>query len=165
MASTSAAGQGPSRREIFDASFTGAQDRPWIPRLRADPPAYHPVPHNLSEFRLQEGQERERRLRRLWRSLPKNPKVDHDDAEDEAVAQQYSVEDDHSLSLESAKRLQEMYNDELFNRFRGHGLFHRNISWEDFVRYAEAKETGAWSSCLPCCEDNRLVCFPPFVYT
>ena len=143
MASASTTGQGPSRRDIFDASLAGAQDRPWIPRLRSDPPAYHPIPHSLSEFRSQEGRERETRLRRLWRSLPKNPKVNHDELEDEAVARRYAVQDDHSLTPESARRLQEMYNDELFDRCRGKGFLHRNIGWEDFERYAEAKETGA----------------------
>jgi solute carrier family 25 (mitochondrial phosphate transporter), member 23/24/25/41 len=154
MASTCTAGQGPSKREIFDASFTGAQERPWIPRLRSDPPAFHPVSHNLSEFRIREGNERERRLRRLWRSLPKNPKVNHDESEDRAIADRYSVEDDHSLTPESAKRLQEMYNDELFARFLGKGFLHRTISWDDFERYAENKEAGKCLSCLPCLHDN-----------
>lgn len=144
MASTSTTSQRPSRRDIFEASFTGAQDRPWLPRLRSDPPAYHPVPHNLSEFRTLEGEEaRQRRLRRLWSSLLKKPKNNHDDSEDEAVARQYAVNDDDSLTAESAKRLQEMYHDELFNRCRGEGFLHRNIGWKEFEKYAEAKEAGA----------------------
>lgn len=148
MVSSSTSGQGPSRREVYEASLNGVQDRPWLPRLRSDPPAYHPVPHNLSEFRVQEGKEsRERRLRRLWTSLPKNPKISHDEAEDEAVASKYAVEDDHSLTEDDAKRLQEMYNDELYNRFRGEGFLHRNVGWNEFVRYTEAKEVGALSSC------------------
>ena len=137
-------GQGPSRREIFEASLNGTQNRPWLPRLRSDPPAYRPIPHNLAEFRAQEGKEsRERLLRRLWKSLPKQPKIHHDLSEDEAVARRFAVEDDHSLTEESARRLQEMYNDELFVRCRREGLLRRNIEWAEFERYAEAKEAGA----------------------
>lgn len=144
MASTFTGGQGPSRRAVFEASFTGAQDRPWIPRLRSDPPAYRPAPHNLCEFRELEGKEaREHRLRHLWSSLPKNPKINHDELEDEAVARQYAVEDDRSLTRENARRLQEMYNDEFFHCVRGEGFLHRNVGWKEFTKYADAKEAGA----------------------
>ncbi|EKM59223.1 uncharacterized protein PHACADRAFT_85734 [Phanerochaete carnosa HHB-10118-sp] len=145
MASTPSRGQGPSRREIFEASFTGAQDRPWIPRLRSDPSAYHPVPHNLCEFRELEGKEaRERRLRRLWSTLPKNRGINHDESEDEAIARQYAVEDDRSLTPDSAKRLQEMYHDEFFHRLRGESFLHRTIGWKEFLKYADAKEAELW---------------------
>lgn len=150
MAATSTRGKGPSRREIFEASFNGAQDRPWLPRLRADPPAYRPAPHDLCQFRGLEGKEsRERRLRRLWNSLPKNPKIKHDEDEDEAIARKYAVEDDQSLTEDDAKRLQEMYNDELYNNCLGSGFLHRKIGWKEFERYADAKEAGAFPSCSP----------------
>ena len=136
----------PTRREVFEASLAGAQTRPFIPRLRSDPPAYQPVPHNLVEFRAQESKEhRERRLKRLWLSLPKRQKIDHDESEDEEVARAYPVESDHALTAESAQRLQEMYQDELLNRCRKHsaGFLQRRIGWLEFEKYAEAKEAGA----------------------
>lgn len=137
MASSSSAVQRPPRRDIFEASLHGAQQRPFIPRLRADPPAYQPVPHNLLEFRALEGERnRELRLRQLFRSLPQHPRPDHDDADDEAVADSaaYAVHDDRALTQESAKRLEEMYQDELYSRFRKHkfGFLHRNVGWAEF---------------------------------
>ncbi|KAI0347249.1 mitochondrial carrier [Trametopsis cervina] len=137
----------PSRRDIFDDSLSGARTRPFIPRLRSDPPVYEPVPHNLLEFRAQEGGEtRERRLRRLWQSLPKKQKLRHDESEDADVARKVSVDDDHSLTKENAKRLEDMYHDELLLRFRGHtaGFLNRDITWREFAEYADAKEAELW---------------------
>ena len=141
--------QCPTRREVFEASLAGAQTRPFIPRLRSDPPPYQPLPHSLVEFRVQEGREnREHRLKQLWYSLPKKQKLEHDESEDEKVAKECSVEGDHTLTAESAQRLEEMYQDELVSRCRKDtaGFLHRNISWLEFQKYAEAKETGA---CCP----------------
>ena len=153
MASSPGPGaQRPSGRQVFEASLSGAQARPFIPRLRSDPPAYQPVPHNLLEFREHEGKDvRERRLRRLWISLPKNQKLNHDESGDQEIAEQYRVEDEHSLTKERAERLQEMYQDELLLRFRKHtaGFLHRNITWKEFEKYADAKESGE-SACLVC---------------
>lgn len=135
------------RREIFEASFSGAQPRPFIPRLRSDPPSYQPLPHNLFEFREQEGQEcRTTRLKKLWATLPKNVRINHGEDEDEQVAKEYTVDDGKQLlTREWAQRLEEMYQDELFTRCRTHtlGLLHRNIGWAEFEKYAEAKEAGA----------------------
>ncbi|KAI0773450.1 mitochondrial carrier [Irpex lacteus] len=148
MASSSAPGSpGPSKRDIFERSLSGAQTRPFIPRLRSDPPPYQPIPHNLLEFRAQEGKEtREKRLKKLWQSLPKKQKRRHDAGEDDVVAKKWEVEDDHSLTKESAKRLQDMYHDELLLRFRGHtaGLLNRDISWHEFEKYADTKEAELW---------------------
>ena len=144
----------PTRREVFEASFSGAQTRPFIPRLRSDPPSYQPLPHNLVEFREQEGQEsRTSRLRQLWLTLPKDVRINHAEAEDEQVAREFAVDGDQSLTRERAERLQEMYQDELFSRCRTHTteLLHRNIGWVEFEKYAEAKEAGACPcSCLTC---------------
>ncbi|KAI0702892.1 mitochondrial carrier [Cytidiella melzeri] len=137
----------PSRRDIFEQSLSGAQTRPFIPRLRSDPTSYQPIPHNLVEFRVQESRAgREKRLRRLWLSLPKNRTLTHDAGDDADVARTWTVEDEHSLTKESATRLQEMYQDELLLRFRGHtaGLLNRDISWTEFEKYAEAKEAELW---------------------
>ena len=144
--SASASGQQRiSRREIFEASLSGKQTRPFVPRLRSDPPAYQPIPHNLAEFRVQEGRDvRERRLRRLWVSLPKHPKLQHYESDDGEVAKEYPVANDHCLTKESAQRLEEMYQDELLLRFRRHtaGFLNRNIGWEEFEKYADVKEAG-----------------------
>lgn len=146
MASSPGPGvQRPSRRQIFEASLSGAQARPFIPRLRSDPPAYQPVPHNLVEFREHEGKDvRERRLRRLWLSLPKKQRLNHDESSDEEIAKEYTVADEHSLTKEGAQRLQEMYQDELLLRFRRHtaGFLHRSIGWKEFEKYADTKEAG-----------------------
>ncbi|KAF7798945.1 hypothetical protein EIP86_010173 [Pleurotus ostreatoroseus] len=142
----------PSGREVFDASLSGAQTRPFLPHLRSDPPAYQPVPHNLLEFRAQEGREnREHRLRTLWLGLPKRQRSLHDEYEDEQVAREVlppEVAGEHhgKLTKESAKRLEEMYQDELLKRFRTHtaGFLHRNIGWKEFEKYADAKEAELW---------------------
>ena len=139
----------PTRQEVFEGSFSGAQARPFLPRLRSDPPAYQPVPHSLKEFRVQEGKDnRQRRLKQVYLALPKRIRFNHDEDDDEEVAKEYPAESDHSLTPESAQRLQEMYQDELLSRFRRHtgGFLHRNIGWPEFEKYAEAKEAGA---CIP----------------
>ena len=98
---------------------------------------------------VQEGKDnRQRRLKQVYLALPKGIKFNHDEDDDEEVAKEYPVESDHSLTPESAQRLQEMYQDELLSRFRRHtgGFLHRNIGWPEFEKYAEAKEAGA---CFP----------------
>ncbi len=53
------------KRAVYDGSISGAQDRPYIPHLRSDPPSFHPLPRSLAEFRNQEGREyRKARLER-----------------------------------------------------------------------------------------------------
>ena len=133
----------PTRREIFDATLSGVQRPPFIPRLKSDPPAYHPIPHSLVEFREQEGfVNREQRFHRLWMKLPK--RVPHHDIDDDEVSRQYPVRNDHALTEESAKRLEAMYEDELLGSCGGHtsGFKRRVVSWEDFQKYAETKEAG-----------------------
>lgn len=135
----------PTGKEIFDASFTGAQNRPFIPRLRSDPPAYHPLPHSLLEFRELEGaNRREQRLQDLWRSLPK--RSHHNGNDDEEIGRKYPVRSDGSLTAESAKQLEEMYEDELLGHCGGHtsGFLRRSIGWKEFRLYAEAKEAELW---------------------
>lgn len=77
-------------------------------------------------------------------SLPKHPKLQHDESADEEIAKEHVVDDDHSLTKESAQRLQEMYQDELLLRFRRHtaGFLNRNIGWKEFEKYADTKEAG-----------------------
>ncbi|CCM03175.1 uncharacterized protein FIBRA_05297 [Fibroporia radiculosa] len=135
----------PSNRDVFEASLSGAQDRSYIPRLRSDPLEYHTIPHNLQEFRAQEGPERrERRLRKLWSRLPKrtSPETELDDC----VAEAYPVKSDGVLTPEGARKLQEMYEAELCGRCGAHtrGFLHRSCSWSEFLKYADAKEAELW---------------------
>ncbi len=135
--------QRPSGREIFEASLSGAQSRPFIPPLKSDPP-YQPLPHSLLEFRQQEGAvERERRLRQLWLKLPKRHHLGHE-GEAEETANEFPVQSDSSLTLEGAMRLKEMYETELLGRCGGHtsGFTRRHIGWKEFQKYAEGKEAG-----------------------
>lgn len=137
--------QRPSGREIFEASLSGAQSRPFIPPLKSDPPSFQPLPHSLLEFRQQEGTgERERRLRQLWMKLPKRTRIDHEE-DHEGVAEDYPVQSESSLTLEGAMKLKAMYEAELLGRCGGHtsGFTRRHIGWREFQKYAEAKEAGA----------------------
>ncbi|KZT20402.1 mitochondrial carrier [Neolentinus lepideus HHB14362 ss-1] len=136
---------GPSNREIYEACLSGAQERPYIPRLRSDPPAYHPLSHSLLEFRQQEGaEERELWLRELWKRLPKRKLANVDE---EAVSKAIPVLDNTSLTPERAKKLQEMYEDELVGtcNSNGLGLTRLHIGWKEFKRYAEQKEAELWT--------------------
>ena len=133
----------PSARQIFEEVYSGARPRPFIPRLRSDPPPYQPIPHSLREFRDQEGAEdRYKRLRELWRRLPKRD--GQHDVDDEAVARTYPVKSDGDLTAESAKQLGEMYDDELLGRCGAppRGPFSKRVSWNEFEKYADAKEAG-----------------------
>ncbi|KDQ64584.1 hypothetical protein JAAARDRAFT_187904 [Jaapia argillacea MUCL 33604] len=135
----------PSKRELFEATFSGAQDRPFIPRLRSDPPAYHPLPHSLLEFRSGEGrEEREKWLHLLWKRLPKRSAPLSDDEE---IARLNPVKDHASLTQEKAEKLQQMYEDELLGRCNTHSLApsKAHITWKDFKKYAEAKEAELWN--------------------
>lgn len=143
--STGVHGDQPSKRELFDATLSGAQDPPYIPRLRSDLPTYRPVPHSLQEFRDQEGHEaRERRLRELWSRLPQ--RSGSLDADDERFAETYAVKADGALTPETARKLQEMYDNELRSRCGAHtsGFLHRKTSWREFRKYADMKEAELW---------------------
>ncbi|KAI0638147.1 mitochondrial carrier [Trametes polyzona] len=138
----------PSARQLYEDVLSGARPRPFIPRLRSDPPPYQPIPHSLREFREQEGVEgRQRRLRALWRRLPKrdwgsDPGVDDADA----VGRAYPIKSDGDITAESARQLGEMYEDELLGRcgVRTRGPFSKRVSWTEFEKYADAKEAELW---------------------
>ncbi|KAL4081688.1 mitochondrial carrier domain-containing protein [Scleroderma yunnanense] len=132
----------PTNRDIFEASFSGAQDRPSIPKLRLDPP-YHPIPHSLVEFREGEGKEnRERRFHGIWKSLS-NPS--YHDPDTVGTRPPPSRE---TLTLD--KEAETIRNeDELFLRCCGdrHTMDKQptHIRWADFRKYAEAKEAELWT--------------------
>ncbi|KAH9938193.1 mitochondrial carrier [Fomitopsis serialis] len=142
--------RGPSNRALYEACLAGAQDHPYIPRLRSDPPPYQFIPHSLQEFRAQEGpDERDKRLRDLWSRLPQRDGTHH---EDEDSAQLGAGVDgttalsDGALTTEMAKRLQGMYEAELRSQCGAHtsGFLHRGVSWSEFRKYADSKETELW---------------------
>ncbi|KAJ7276469.1 mitochondrial carrier [Mycena haematopus] len=125
-------------REIFDASDSGAEDRPFIPKLRSDPLPKRP-PRSLEEFRKDEGQEnRKRRLKELWRQL-------HDSAKKSLPIQ--SAHTNVGLTPEAAQRLITMYETELLRKCGGHSSSTSpmgGLEWKEFKEYALAKETELW---------------------
>ncbi|KAJ7180124.1 mitochondrial carrier [Mycena crocata] len=129
--------QNQTGREIFDASDSGAEDRPFIPKLRSDPLPRRP-PRSLSEFREQEGREnRKRRLKELWKQLPV---IHHGSRTPGAL-------DDAGITPETAQRLITMYEKELLRKCGGHSSSTSpmgGIGWKEFKEYAEAKETELW---------------------
>lgn len=132
--------RGLSGREIFDTAFSGAQHRPFIPRLRSDPPLYHPLPKSLVEFREQEGrEERERRLRAIWKHLPRS------ESHVPNTGKVMSVTERASLTSEKAEELKLMYENELLGTCGGNMSSNTTspVGWKEFKNYAEAKEVGA----------------------
>lgn len=128
-----------SGRDIYNASLSGAQDRPLIPRLRSDPT--HPgFPHTLQEFRESEGREnRKRRLQVLWKRLTISPHHDHDFHMNSS-----DIADTDKLTQENAESLKMMYDNELLGHC-GHSATLSQIGWKEFKEYAEAKEIELWS--------------------
>lgn len=123
-----------SKRAVYDGSFSGAQDRPNIPRLRSDPPTYRPLPQSLVEFREQEGREyRKARLRALWKQL-----LAAFDAEDTDSDVTPWPAGGTALTPESARQMRRMYDRELMGSCKSSG----RIGWKEFRKYAEDKEAG-----------------------
>ncbi|KAJ8456382.1 hypothetical protein ONZ51_g12161 [Trametes cubensis] len=58
----------------------------------------------------------------------------------------YPVKSDGDLTAESAKQLGEMYDDELLGRCGAppRGPFSKRVSWNEFEKYADAKEAELW---------------------
>ncbi|KAF7977433.1 hypothetical protein HWV62_3588 [Athelia sp. TMB] len=133
----------PTGREIFEATITGAQPRPFIPRLRSDPPAYevyHPLPKSLAEFREREGRaERKKLLYQLWQQLPRPEHyVPH--------AEKASLAERTKLTPMKAEKLKLLYEEELLGSCGGHveGNSGSPVNWKEFKEYAEAKEAELW---------------------
>ena len=129
----------PSGRDIYEASLSGAQDRPFIPRLRSDPSPYHPLARSLEDFRQEEGlDERERRLHKLWtrithlhKHLP--PFVSPFSSTTASTA---SSANDATLSPERADELGRIYQDELMRRCAEEdGKPFGPVTWKDFRKY------------------------------
>jgi solute carrier family 25 (mitochondrial phosphate transporter), member 23/24/25/41 len=131
----------PTGHDLYESCLSGAQDRPFIPRLRSDPPPFHPLPHSLLEFRQQEGkEERERRLQELWRRLPNSSYHGSD------IAGSRKFPSGERLTVHKAEEMRRVYEDELLRKCGGHTMNEQpnHIRWPEFRRYAEAKEAGKW---------------------
>ncbi|GLB33870.1 putative mitochondrial carrier (TC 2.A.29) family protein [Lyophyllum shimeji] len=134
-----------TRRELFDASLTGAIERPPIPRLRSDPSPHYSPPHTLQEFREREGRiHRKQRLQDLWRRLPQRAPRDRERKDTECAAD--AVADD-GLTHAKAEKLWAMYGEELLGHCGASpsASMTREIPWRKFKEYAEAKEVELWA--------------------
>lgn len=166
----------PHKRDIFEGSYSGAQERPYIPRLRSDPNPYRPLPHSLEEYRYEEGIEaRENRLRKLWRKATtvdtSSPSIDRTTSNEESrslavdrrtapyviISTPASTADKDILSRESARALSKDYVDEIkvwcrHSSHSGEGIQKNRdavadeIPFEAFMKYADSKEEGEISS-------------------
>lgn len=140
----------PSGRDIFEATLSGEQNAPWIPRLRSDPPPYHPIPKTLAAFREEEGREsRKQRLQALWKHICKQGYNFHHQAGSKAVEPISGKKE--VPAIQQAEKLRATYEDELLSHVGGHttGSSLDRIGWTSFREYAESKEAGAyWHSLL-----------------
>ncbi|KAK7061787.1 mitochondrial carrier protein [Favolaschia claudopus] len=127
-------------REIFEGSDSGAENRPFIPKLRSDPIPQR-LPRTLEEFRQDEGRDnRKRRLKELWRQL-------HDSTK-RAIPALDNAGPNAGLTPEVAQRLINMYEKELLRKCGGHNSSTSpmaGIEWKDFKEYATAKEEELWN--------------------
>ena len=114
-------------------------DRPFIPCLRSDR-LIQPPPQSLAEYHQIEGRDnRRRRLRQIWQSLPdilKPSPIPHD----------ASVENGDGRHM-LFEKLKAMYDRELLLlcKIPAVGSQEPHIGWREFKVYAEAKETGSLS--------------------
>ncbi|ELU37788.1 carrier protein [Rhizoctonia solani AG-1 IA] len=127
---------------LFEATLNGTADRPFIPPLRCDPSPYN-IPARLEDYRSAEGNDREKRLRRLWEQLPP---TSHSQKDGTRTVMPIALAHVDDLTPERATQLRKMYDDELLGRCRHptsvrdvdpHAL---EVDWSGFISYANAKE-------------------------
>ncbi|KIJ56889.1 hypothetical protein M422DRAFT_238480 [Sphaerobolus stellatus SS14] len=124
-----------SRRLVFESSISGAQQRPYIPRLRSDATPLHLVPRSLQEYREREGiHNREARLRSLWRLLPNHRR--------HTPSRNTETDPHTSMDAELASRLWAMYEEELVQGCSSQEASH--ITFKEFAAYADRKEEELW---------------------
>ena len=168
-----ASSSGPlSGREIFDATIAGVQDHVLVPHLRSDASlskTYNRPAHSLDEFRQQEGEQREARLKDVWQRLTvaRNGKGKDNTVSVRHVGPVAAGTKDTIFTREKAERLRDIYDDELLHKCGdSSGLTHTRgpkplIPWKDFYRYAEAKEVGELTITVPfrwfCLSDRNLI--------
>ena len=115
--------------------------RPFIPCLRSD--RLVQPPQTLAEYHQIEGRDnRKRRLRRVWQSLPdilKQSPIPHD-----ASAEKRSG---HHMPFEKVESFKAMYDRDLLLlcKIPAVGSQEPHISWRDFKVYADTKEAGLLS--------------------
>lgn len=132
--SPSPSGSGPSRQQVYDSSLDGTVQRPNIPLLWSDRTAHslRVIPRSLQDYRALEGEEaREKRLRAIWKQLPRTGKKGeriHPDKVKESP-------DVHCMTQEGAESLRDMYREELMDR---------TIGWKGFLDYVDHKEDGGY---------------------
>ncbi|KLO18028.1 mitochondrial carrier [Schizopora paradoxa] len=146
MASVSQDERNPSRRDVFEGSISGAQDRPFIPRLRSDPTFNGRLEPSLEAFRQAEGRElRKKRLLSLWKKLPHNGNAEGHDISQSPLGS-IPVKEHDSLDRDRAEKLARMYEDELMSRCQGTGDAgpSQAVTWTEFKNYAFAKESELW---------------------
>lgn len=99
-------------------------------------PSSTPTPHTLEEFRAAEGKEvRKRKLVRLWKALPQLLDPSRLPVATGGAGQ---------ISAEKAHTLKAMYDSELLIHCAtpASGSRSHHIGWDEFKKYATAKETG-----------------------
>ncbi|KAL5527348.1 hypothetical protein ACEPAG_6139 [Sanghuangporus baumii] len=138
----------PSGQEIYEGVLAGAFERPFIPRLRSDVPPLRRPARSLDDFRREEGLEnREKRLRAIWKRIPHPRKTHHSylnsrlEKLDPVASNWVSANEDASLNREKAERLTAMYHDELLKECaleEGNTL--EPVTWKEFKMYADYKE-------------------------
>jgi solute carrier family 25 (mitochondrial phosphate transporter), member 23/24/25/41 len=116
--------------------------RPFIPCLRSDR-LIQPPPQTLAEYHQIEGRDnRKRRLRQIWQSLPgilKQSSIPHDASVEN--------EDDRHMPSEKVESFKAMYDRELLLlcKIPAVGSQEPQISWREFKVYADTKEAGSLS--------------------
>lgn len=116
--------------------------------LRAQQNLADPRPHTLADFRRAEGREtRKQRLRELWESLSQQQQQQQPYPE-RRVEHENEHHHDQVLTPEKAKSLKNMYDSELVGRCKEDPSSSRpsRITWDEFKKYAEAKEVGTCHS-------------------
>lgn len=134
---------GKSNRERFDDAYSGAQDVPLLPPISGDPKPAPPLPDDLQKFRTLEGkQERESRLRLLWRAI-----VEEADANADANTKHKPQGRDPAptpTDVERAKKLRDLYRSELYRRCStadsSKPSSSKPVEWPEFLKYADEKE-------------------------
>ena len=116
--------------------------RPFIPRLRSDR-LIQPPPQTLAEYHQVEGRDnRKRRLRQIWQSLPNTQKqspIPHDASVESGDDRHMPFEKVESFKANDRELL-------LLCKISAVGSPQEPpISWREFKAYAEAKEAGLLS--------------------
>ena len=156
----------PSGREIFDGALSGALDRPFVPRLRSDPPStsFRLLARSLEDFRQEEGPEnREKRLHAVWKRIPHPRKAHHSpphqhagNGDLDAVPSSWVPPGENaSLTREKAEKLTAMYHDELLKECaleEGNTL--EPVTWGEFKKYADYKEAGVLNGKFVSCSQK-----------